>query len=90
MKELLKNYNWHTHECSRKHYTHKKKRRGCYTKYTIQLLRKLVGVGNICSPKLTFSIKRQENEIKNIPKFTEKNTKILNMKKICKGPIQDF
>ena len=67
-----------------------KKRRGCYTKYTIQLLRKLVGVGNIWSLKLTFSIKRQENEIKNIPKFTEKNTKILNMKKICKGPIQDF
>lgn len=58
-----------------------KKRRGCYTKYTIQLLRKLVGAGKMWSLKLTFSIERQENEIKDIPKFTEKNTKILNMKK---------
>ena len=64
--------------------THKKGI-GCYTKYTIQLQRKLVGVGKIWSLKLTFSIERQENEIKDIPKFTEKNAKILNMKKNAKG-----
>ena len=59
----------------------KKKGIRCYTKYTIQSQRKLVGVGKIWSLKLTFSVERQENEIKDIPKFTEKNAKILNMKK---------
>lgn len=43
-------------------------------------------MGKIWSLKLAFSIERQENEIKlDIPKFTEKNAKILNMKKNANG-----